>query len=140
MALIYAPGLFISPLGGYLSDRWGRVPVILAVLLLAGPVIFLLTLVPYGIGNSTLLVLIGVIMYVRMPVSEAYIISHTSKHNRSTILGIYYFSTMEGGGVLTPVMGYLIDQFGFFSGFTVAGAAVLAVTLICSIFLWGDRG
>ncbi len=59
--------------------------------------------------------------------------------HRSTILGIYYFSAMEGSGVLTPVMGYLIDHFGFYLSFTMAGAALLAVTLACSIFLWGNR-
>jgi hypothetical protein len=51
--------------------------------------------------------MIGMIIYVRMPVSEAFIVSNTSERNRSTILGIYFFSHMEGGGVLT-IMGHLI--------------------------------
>jgi len=140
MALIYSAGLWAGPLGGYLSDRLGRVPVMLAVCFIAGPAIYLFNLAPYGLGTSALLVIIGVIVYVRMPVSEAYIVSQTSEHNRSTILGIYFFSSMEGGGVLTPVMGYLIDQFGFYPSFTIAGAALLITTFICSIVLWGDRG
>lgn len=111
----------------------------LAVCLIIGPVIYLLNLVPYGLGFGAMLVIIGMIMYIRMPVSEAYIVDQTSEHNRSTILGIYYFSTMEGGGVLTPVMGYLIDQFGFYFSFTVAGAVMVAVTLVCSLWLWGSR-
>ena len=140
IALVYSCGLWVSPLGGYLSDRLGRVPMILAVCFMVGPVIYLLNLAPYGIGIGALLVLIGVFMYVRMPLSEAYILGQTSERYRSTILGIYYFSSMEGGGVLTPVMGYLIDNFGFSTSFTIAGAVVLGVTLVCSIFLWGDRG
>jgi sugar phosphate permease len=79
------------------------------------------------------------IIYVRMPVSEAYIVGQISEQNRSTILGIYYFSVMEGGGVLTPVMGYLIDHLGFHSSFTIAGASLVALTLVCSIWLWGSR-
>jgi len=143
MALIYGVGLVAGPLAGYLSDRLGRVPMVLAVCFMVGPVIYLLNLVPYGpygIGNGALLVLIGVFMYVRMPLSEAYIVGQTSERYRSTILGIYYFSSMEGGGVLTPVIGYLIDNFGFYTSFTIAGAVVLGVTLVCSIVLWGDRG
>jgi hypothetical protein len=42
---------------------------------------------------------------------------------------------MESGGVLTPAMGYLIDRFGFFPSFTIAGAALLLVTFICSLWL-----
>jgi MFS family permease len=143
ISYIYASGLLVGPLAGYISDRLGRVPMVLAVCFMVGPVIYLLNLVPYGpygIGNAALLVLIGVFIYVRMPVSEAYIVGQTSARRRSTILGIYYFSSMEGGGVLTPVMGYLIDHLGFYTSFTIAGAVILGVTLICSIFLWGDRG
>ena len=143
VAYIYAPGLLVGPLAGYLSDRLGRVPLILAVCFMAGPLIYLLNLVPYGpygIGSAVLLVLFGVFLYVRMPVSEAYIVGQAPERHRSTILGIYYFSAMEGGGVLAPVMGYLIDKLDFYTSFTIAAAVVLGVTLICSIFLWGDRG
>ncbi len=131
-----------SPLGVYISDRWGRVPVILTVSFIAGPVLYLLNQVPfgpYGIGIGALLLIIGIIMYIRMPVSEAYIIGRTSERHRSTILGIYYFSNMEIGAVLAPAMGALIDQFGFYISFTVAAASTLVVTLACSVFLWGSR-
>jgi sugar phosphate permease len=46
---------------------------------------------------------------------------------------------MEAGGVLTPVMGYFIDYFGFYTNFTVAGIVVVVVTLICWVFLRGRQ-
>jgi sugar phosphate permease len=46
---------------------------------------------------------------------------------------------MEGGGLLTPVMGSFIDRFGFHSSFTIASAAIVTVTLICSLFLRGSQ-
>ncbi len=139
MALIYSTGLWAGPLGGYLSDRFGSVPVVLAVGFIAGPIIYLLNLMPYGLGTYALLVIIGTTLYVRMPASESYIINQASERNRSTILGFYFFGAMEGGGVLTPILGSLIDRFGFYTSFTIAGAALLAVTLVCSIWLWGSR-
>ena len=138
-ALIYSAGLWVSPIGGYLSDRWGRIPLILGICFLAGPVIFALQFAPGQWGVLILLLLIGVIIYVRMPVSESYIIRHTSPRNRSTILGIYFFGGMEGGGILTPVAGYLIDHHGFAVSFTISGALLLAVTFICSLLLRGSR-
>ncbi len=74
-----------------------------------------------------------------MPVMESYLVSHTTIKNRSTVLGIYYFSAMESGGVLTPVMGYLVDRFGFYPSFTIAGATLLLVTFVCSFWL-RERG
>ena len=139
IAVIYSAGLWAGPLGGYLSDRLGRIPVMLAVCFITGPVIYLLGLVPYGLGIGVVLVSIGIITYIRMPTSEAYIINHTSERHLSTVLGVYYFGNMEGAGIVTPVIGHLIDRFGFYSSFTIAAAAILAVTLICSIFLWGSR-
>ena len=139
IAIIYSAGLWVGPIGGYLSDRWGRVPLVLTVCFMTGPLIYLLNLVPYRWGIVVLLLVMGITIYVRMPVSEAYIVGRTSGRQSSTVLGIYFFGNMEGGGVLTPIMGYLIDQYGFSVSFTMAGAVVVVVTLVCSIFLWGSR-
>ncbi|GAH79950.1 unnamed protein product, partial [marine sediment metagenome] len=139
LSIIFSAGLWASPLGGYLSDRLGRVPVTLAASFITGPVIYLLSLVSYSLGIGALLLIIGVVMYIRMPASEAYILGQAPERHRSMIYGIYYSAGMEGGAVLTPVMGYFIDRFGFYSSFTIAGIAVVAVTLICSVFLWGRR-
>jgi len=138
MSLVYAMGLWAGPLGGYLSDRLGRVSMILAMCFFTGPVIYLLTLVPYGLGTSALLIIIGMIFYVTTTVSQAYIVDQASERKRSTILGIYFFG-MEGAGVLPPVIGYLIDQLGFYPSFTIIGAALLTVTLVGSVFFWVSR-
>jgi len=78
-------------------------------------------------------------MYIRMPAAESFIIGRTPIHRRSTIMGIYYFSAMEAGGILAPVMGSFIDRFGFHPTFSIAGGTVVLVTLICTVFLWGSR-
>ena len=135
LALIYSAGLWAAPLGGYLSDHIGRVRMILAISFLLGPVIYMLNLVPFGIGFGVLLLLFGMILMMRMPIAEAYIVSQSPQHLRSTILGIYFFCAIEGGGVLTPVIGYFIDRFGFYSSFTICGGTMVIVTLICSVFL-----
>ena len=139
LAIIYSAGLWAGPLGGYLSDRLGRVPVVLAVCLLIGPLIYLLNIVPYGAGIGVLLLFIGIAMYIRMPAAESFIIGRTPIRRRSTILGIYYFSAMEAGGILAPIMGSFIDLFGFHTTFSIAGGAVVLVALVCAVFLWGSR-
>ena len=141
-ALFQFAGLWAGPLGGYLSDRLGKVPVMLTASLIAGPFVYLLNLVSIGWGLSAVLLIIGTCMYIGMPVSEAYIISHTSERNRSTILGIYYFASRGGPGLTMPVMGYLIDRLGFgtsVTSFTIIGAVIFAVTLGCSMLLWRSR-
>jgi len=139
IALIYSSGFWAGILGGYLSDRLGRMPVVLVTCFAASPAIYLLNLVSPGWSIIALLITIGMVMYARAPVSEAYVIDQTSERNRSTILGIYYFSSMEGSGVLTPAIGYLVDRFGFHTAFTVTAIAVLVVTSACSVWLRNNR-
>jgi FSR family fosmidomycin resistance protein-like MFS transporter len=139
LALIYSAGFWAAPLGGYLSDRLGKVKLLIVVGFVTSLVIYLLNLATYSLGIGALLIGIGMLNYIRMPVSESYIISQTPENRRSTILGIYYFGGMEGMGMLTPVIGYLIDNFGFHITFTIAGATIALVSLICSIFLWKIR-
>jgi MFS family permease len=135
IAVIYSAGLWVGPIGGYLSDRLGRVPVVLTVCFMTGPLIYLLNLAPYRWGIVALLLMMGITIYVRMPVAEAYIVGRTSERHRSTVLGIYFFGNMEGSGVFAPIMGYLIDHLGFSVSFTIAGATAVAVALVCSVLL-----
>lgn len=135
VAIIYSSGLWAAPFGGWLSDRMGRIPVILTICFLNGPAVYLINHVPYGIGFGLLLMLMGAILYVRMPVSEAYLVGEVPERFRSTVLGIYFFCALEGGGVLTPVMGVMVDRFGFHAAFTVAASSVMLVTFLCSFFL-----
>jgi predicted MFS family arabinose efflux permease len=139
LAIIYSAGLWASPLGGYLSDRLGKVRVVMVVSLVTGPLLYLVNLASFGVGLVALLLVIGATMYIRMPAAESYIIANTPERRRSTILGVYYFVGMEAGGLLAPVMGYLIERFGFHTSFTAAGVAVVAVAVVCSLFLRGTR-
>ncbi len=140
LSLAYSAGFWAGPLGGYLSDRWGSATVMLGASLAAGPLIYLLNLTSYNWSIYAVLLIIGTFMYLRMPVAESYIISHTSEHNRSTMLGIYYSGSRGGIGAIMPALGYLIDRVGFPIGFTVVAAIQILVTLVCAIFLWKNRG
>lgn len=139
VAIIYSAGLWAGPLAGIISDRLRLVSVILVVCFVSGPLVYLLNLVPYGIGFGALLLSIGMALFTRSVVSQAYIVKETSERYHSTIFGIYFFSSQEGSGILTPVVGYLIDQLGFYHSFTIAGAALIVVTLTCSMFLRGSK-
>lgn len=136
LSIFFSAGLWASFSGGILSDRLGAAPVVLAVCLVSGPIIYLLNLAPSVLGIGSLLFFLGICNYVRTPVAESYIVEQTTDHHRSTVLGIYYFSNIEGGGVLTPLMGLLIDNYGFYFSFAFAGAVLVFLSLVCMIWMW----
>ncbi|MDF1592260.1 MAG: MFS transporter [Desulfobacterales bacterium] len=139
LSIFYSAGLWASLMGGILSDRLGSVPVVLTVCFITGPVIYLLNFMPAALGVGGILFVLGICNYIRTPVTETYLVSRTSEKNRSKVLGVYYFSNIEGGGVLTPVLGFLIDRYGFYTSFSIAGTTVFVLFLICWVWLRGSR-
>jgi MFS family permease len=132
-------GLAAGPVGGNISDKLGKVPVMLAVSLAAGPIILLLGLGTHWWLLPIVLLTLGACMYVAMPVTESYVISNVSTRNSTSVLGIYYFISRGGPAVLLPVIGKLLDRYSFSEAFAVIGAALFAITLICSALLWGTK-
>jgi len=135
ISLVYFMGLWAGPFGGYLSDRFGRVAIIITMCVMASIVIYFLNLAPYGFGTGAILATIGIAMYINTTGAQAFIVDQTSARNRSTVLGIYFFGNMEGTGLLTPALGYLIDHLGFHTSFTLASAAILTTFVVCSLIL-----
>lgn len=139
VAITPAVGLLAAPVGGYLSDRFGSVPVLLVISFCVIPLVYLLGRAPSVAILATLLVAIGIVSSARMPTSESYIAGKTPPRRRATLFGIYFFASTEASGLLTPVMGNLIDRFGFPFSFATASATMAAMVVVCSIFLWRNR-
>ncbi|MFQ5996699.1 MAG: MFS transporter [Dehalococcoidales bacterium] len=139
ISIPYFMGLWAGPVGGYLADRWGKVPLLLTLCFTSGTVIYLLNLAPPGLGIGAILGIIGITMYFNTTAAQAYIVDQVSERHHSTALGIFFFGSMEGSGILTPALGYLIDQSGFQFSFTISAITLFALTLACSVFLWVSR-
>jgi MFS family permease len=115
------------------------VPLIIALCLLSGVGVYLMDVAPIGVGLAAVMLLLGITTFMRMPVSEAYIIGATTERNRSLVYGFYY-STMTGtGAVFAPIMGHLSENYGYDNSFAWASIAIVAMTLLCSFFLRGSR-
>ncbi|MCK5431039.1 MAG: MFS transporter, partial [Anaerolineales bacterium] len=75
---------------------------------------------------------------MRMVASSAYIVGKTPARHRSTVFGIY-FAIMQSNSLLSPVVGSFIDRWDYSPTFIIAAIATVAVTIICTLFLRGNR-
>jgi predicted MFS family arabinose efflux permease len=135
LSIANSAGLWAGPLAGYLSDRLGKIPIILFTGIIAGPLIYGLNHVSLGVSISVILLLLGMTQYMSMPVTEAYIISHAPKKGQSTVLGSYYFVSRGGPGLLLPAMGYLIDRYSFRTAYTFVGAGMGLISVVCTVIM-----
>ena len=139
LSIAYSGGIWAGPLGGYLSDKLGRIPVILSTGFIAALSIYLFDIVSQGFGLTVALILLGMAMNVGMPVVEAYIITHVPLRQRSTLLGLYYMGS-RGGLALAPLIGFVIDRQGFTPAFTMLSAVMLGIAVLCGALLLVKRG
>lgn len=125
-----------SPLGGALSDRLGRKPVIIASLVCMGPAILLFTTVGPELIIPAL-ALMGLVASARQPVVEGLILERAPAERRATTLGAYYFVAQEFGGLAAPGLGVLAGAVGIGQAF--GGVALVAALLSGLILLFARR-
>jgi MFS transporter, FSR family, fosmidomycin resistance protein len=134
IALIAGVGIVAAPLGGALSDRFGRAPVLVLVTACVGPLILLLTYAPYGWPLFLVLVLYGLAMNTRLPVLESLFADAIPAARRATVLGMYYFIGQESSSLTTPIVGSLIDATSPVATFTLLG--VIGCVLSLGLFFF----
>lgn len=134
-AIIFSGGFWAAPLAGYLSDRVGKLPLLFVACTIAIPAVFLLPRIAVGPGLYLLFVLIGVFVFVRMPVSEAFLFANAPARQRATLLGVYFLGSSVGGGVFTPLIGWLSDVRNFQFSFAVIAVILLVLTVVTGIVL-----
>ncbi|MEW6672457.1 MAG: MFS transporter [Thermodesulfobacteriota bacterium] len=129
ISVIAAAGMVGAPLGGALSDRFGRRQVVLLTFCLAGPFFYAVTTAPFGIFLLLALVCYGMAMSFRMATMESLIADVVPVGRRTTVLGVYFFMGQEMAGVSTPVVGWFIDRHGLEPVFRILAVGLCVFAL-----------
>ena len=140
LGIIRGGGVVGSLFGGWLSDRWGRKNTIFLALVAIGPILYLLTKLPFGAAFIVVFILFGVIMYMRIPALQAMLMDTTPPHFRATVTGIYFGLGMEGRSIIQPIAGRFMDIWGIAQVFNIialisVGLSVVALFLVKRIKL-----
>jgi len=123
-------GIAGSLFGGWLSDRWGRKPAIFLSLVATGPVLYLLTILPYNAGFVVILVAFGMFRYMTQATMQPYVMDSVPPYLRATAFGIYFGMAMEGQSLIQPVAGHFMDVYGISSIFTVIALVSAGLSLV----------
>jgi FSR family fosmidomycin resistance protein-like MFS transporter len=121
------PSVIGAPLGGYLSDRFGRLLVILITLLPISPLLFVFAQTP-GLLSALLLFGMGFSRALNFPVYLAHASDISDLGGNGSSLGLVFGAVFTAGAISPSVVGYLIDVMGYASTFRVlAGLALLSL-------------
>ena len=128
-------GILGSLLGGWLSDRWGRKQTIFLTLAATGPVMYLLTRLEYNAGLIVVMILFGVLMYMRQAAVQPFLMDSVPARIRATVFGIYFGLGMEGMSLLYPVAGFFMDEFDILSVFNGIALSSVALSVLALLLM-----
>ena len=133
LSVVYGAGLLSAPFAGALSDKLGRSPVIIGSCVLTPLFVLGLTWVSFGAVFILVLCLLGFSQTARPPVIESLLMDIVPARQRSSILGIYFFLSMETSSVMTPATGWMMDHLGADYAFRLLSFVVLGITLAVAL-------
>jgi FSR family fosmidomycin resistance protein-like MFS transporter len=131
VSIIAASGMAGSLIGGSMSDRWGRRPVLFAFVI-AAPLISFALLAARDWSLLPVLILLG----LAIPASNVIIlalIQEFSPDNRAFATGIYHALGFSSESVASLAVGILGDLFGL--GFAIGASAVLMLLSLPLVLL-----
>jgi len=132
LSLLLATGAMGTLLGGWMADRYGRKAVIASGLVFAGLLMFALPMIHQAEVAMALLVPIGLGLFapssVMVTLGQEYLPERVGLASGVT-LGL----AVTVGGLAAPVLGWIVDQYGFAPMFTLAAAVALAAGLVAGL-------
>jgi MFS family permease len=122
-----------SPIAGYVADRVGKRPVIIASLLIWSAATFVTGVVHSFEGMLIARATLGVSEAFYMPAAVALIVEYHRGSTRSRATGLH-LSGVYAGSVLGGLGGAFAEMSGWRTGFLIMGAVGVAYALVLMIF------
>ncbi|MGH7608990.1 MAG: MFS transporter [Candidatus Dormibacteria bacterium] len=126
-------GAVLGPyLGGRVSDRLGRLPVLWTVYLASAPVIVLFGFSAHFPLAVTLVMatLVGLVVYVENPLLQALVSDAVTAPAQATVFGVYFAVAYGVGSLWLILLGWVIQHVGFSAAFCVMAACYLGAAAL----------
>jgi predicted MFS family arabinose efflux permease len=140
VTIIRFGGLAGNVIGGWLVDKWGRRNTIYLILIMFGPVVLLLTKLPFGFALGFVFIIFGWLMAMRETTIQTLLMDNSPPQLRATIIGIYFSFGQQGSSIIQPIAGDLMDAWGISNVFSTLGFISIGLSAIAVIFIFKNVG
>ena len=130
MATVQIAGFAASPIGGHLSDKWGRRRVVMSSMLLTGVMIAGMVLAGRTVLFVVFVALIGFFLYAMRAALQAWALESTPKHLAGTGVGLQFGIQSIGGGISPAFFGMIADAHGLYAAFYAMAATIVLANLL----------
>lgn len=135
MGIIRGGGIAGSLFGGWLSDKWGRINAITLAIFITGPLLMLLTNLPFGVILIVVFFVFGLFMQMRQSTVQPFLMYKTPHYLRATVFGIYFGLGQEGQSLLQPAVGHMMDILGTTNVIHIIAWISIGISLLALLLL-----
>ena len=131
LTVLQIAGFIAAPVGGHLSDKWGRKQVIMSSMLLSGAMIVGMAFAGKSMWFVVFVALVGFFLYAMRAVLQAWAIESVPKNLAGAGVGLQFGFTALGAAISPAIFGMIADNFDIYKGFYfLAGTIVFANLLV----------
>jgi MFS family permease len=130
MAVLQLAGFVAGPLGGHLSDKWGRKRIIMSSMVLTGITVIGMALAGKSVWFVVFVALVGFFLYAMRPALQAWAMDATPKNLAGSAVGLQFSFSALGSAISPAICGMIADAYDiyyafYFLAFTIIFANVL---------------
>ncbi len=131
LTVLQVAGFIAAPVGGHLSDKWGRKQVIMSSMLLSGAMIVGMAVSGKSMWFVVFVALVGFFLYAMRAVLQAWAIESVPKNLAGAGVGLQFGFTHLGAAVAPAIFGMIADSYDIYRAFYfLAGTIVFANLLV----------
>ena len=130
LALLFAVGIVVSPVMGYLSDRLGRKPVLVPMLLGSSVLSIMLPIFGHGIMLTVIVGLMGLFLRSDYSLLAAAILDMAGRRMVTTMLGVLSFSRFVMAAISPLIAGAIYQTMGVHATLYYVAALFGLATLV----------
>ena len=130
MTVLQVAGFIAAPVGGHLSDKWGRKQVIMSSMLLSGAMIVGMALAGKTMWFVVFVALVGFFLYAMRAVLQAWTIESVPKNLAGAGVGLQFGFTSLGAGISPAIFGMIADSYDIYKAFYFLAAIIVFANLL----------
>ncbi len=146
--IMLGAGLIAQPLGGIMGDKMSKIKIVLLSMVGISILLFLFYLILMPMMQQTILnygalvvflVAVGFCIFITFPIGLALSAELASGERVGSAVGAVFGGEMIISALTVPALGYIIDTYGFRTGFAFLGMLAGAGVIVTGLYYIGSK-
>ena len=139
MSAMQVAGFAASPIGGHLSDKWGRKRIVMSSMVLTCVMIVFMALAGKSVLFVVFIALVGFFLYAMRPVLQAWAVEATPRDLAGSGVGLQFGIQHIGASIAPTIFGLIADASDIYTAFYFLAATILFANVLI-VFMPNEDG